>query len=236
MTAITRIFTHLSRAMFGILVLGAASLTSPAAADDDDGKLAIFVVVESGGTVQDQEAVRTTAHHVLAELTELTSRRANRDAEISIILTSAPSSVAWSGTPRTLQKNPQLAMDSIQFRQTCSDLRLAWDQVGLLQQITMPDRSWLIAIGPQIHAGFPCGDDEISLPQPAPLGLKLTDLALNAERVRLLEVHPDQMEVMVSLMRSSGVLQQAHDGALDFNLMDPSRTHAKRGKLLSDTQ
>jgi hypothetical protein len=81
---------------------------------------------------------------------------------------------------------------------------LAWDQVRVTARITMPDEIDLIAIGPAIHAGFPCDQGEriITLPQPAPEGLKLGEIAASARLLRLFNVHPDQDEVYATTSRS----------------------------------
>ncbi|MEE4290044.1 MAG: hypothetical protein V2J14_11775, partial [Erythrobacter sp.] len=124
--------------------------------------------------------------------------------------------------------------DLITFESTCSDLLLAWDQVAVLRDITMPDRFELIGVGPVIHAGFPCdeGPTMITLPQSAPEGLKLGELAAEADLLRLLNIHPDQDEPYAAYLTRRGILARARSGELAFDLMDTARTRASYGHLL----
>ena len=98
----------------------------------------------------------------------------------------------------------------------------------------MPDEYQLIAIGPMIHAGFPCdeGDTTISLPQDVPTDLMLGELASAASVVRLLNVHADQDEVYLDYLRDVGLVERARNGEVDFDLMDAARTRAAHGNIM----
>lgn len=199
-------------------------------------KTAIFVVIENGGVVTDREAAKQTINFVLGELVKLRRRRATRDAEIHIVLSANPTEVSWAGTPQQLFDQGQQVMKLIEFRDTCSDLVLAWSQVSVTTRITMPSVIQLIAVGPMIHAGFPCdeGDTTITLPQQVPVELKFGELAGRASLIRLLNVHADQDEIYLDYLRDAGVMDRARAGVIDFDLMDAARTRAAHGRILED--
>jgi len=199
-----------------------------------DPQSAVFLVIENGGVVTDRDAAKTTTDFVLGEIVKLRRRRATRDTQIHIVLTANPTEVSWSGTAQQLFEQGQTVMDMIEFKDTCSDLSLAWGQVKLTTRITMPDEYQLIAIGPMIHAGFPCdqGDTTISLPQDVPKDLMLGELASAASVVRLLNVHADQDEVYLDYLRDVGLVERARNGEVDFDLMDTARTRAAHGNIM----
>ncbi|ARE41328.1 hypothetical protein RGUI_3187 [Rhodovulum sp. P5] len=197
-------------------------------------KSAIFLVIENGGVVTDREAAIETISFTFGELAQLRRRRATKDTQIHLLLTANPTEVSWSGTPQQLFDQGQHVLELIEFRDTCSDLVLAWDQVRLTARITMPDDIQLVGIGPMIHAGFPCdsGETTISLPQSAPAGLALADLAGQASVVRMVNVHADQDEVYLDYFTDAGLIERARAGAVDFDLMDAARTRAALGHIL----
>lgn len=205
-----------------------------ALAAESESKTAIYLVIENGAVVTDPESSVETIRNVLGELVQLRRKRDLKDSEIAIILTANPTEVTWSGTPGDLYEQGQAVLDLITFKSTCSDLVLAWDQVSVTARITMPDEIDLIAIGPAIHAGFPCdqGEQTITLPQAAPEGLKLGEIAASARLLRLFNVHPDQDEVYADHLAQWGVLDRAKAGELDLDLMDAARTRAAYGRLL----
>lgn len=198
--------------------------------------MAYFIVIENGGTVSDRDAASAAINVTLGELAKLRRSRAKRDAVIHIVTTANPTEVSWSGTPAQLYEQGHTVLEKVAFRDTCSDLELAWEQVYLTAEVSMPDEMRIISIGPMIHAGFPCdqGDRTISLPQPAPKDLKLGDLAERASQLLLLNVHPDQDNIYVALLRDRGVLERAAKGELHFDLMDPARTKASLGRILKE--
>ena len=217
-------------ALAGSAVMAAALAAAPAAHAD------IFIVIENGGTVTDREAAQETIEYVLGEVSELRRRRATRDSPVHILLTASPTEVSWSGTPQSLYEQGHAVMELIRFRDTCSDLVLAWDQAALTARITMPVDLQLIGIGPLIHAGFPCDENTtISLPQGAPKALKLGELAAQASLIRMLNVHADQDAVYLDYFEGFGVLDRVRSGEASFDLMDAARTRARHGQIL-DTE
>lgn len=201
-----------------------------------DERTAIFLVIENGGVVTDRQAAMETVTATLGELVELRRRRSLRDAQISIVLTASPTEIAWSGTPDQLREQGRSVLNLISFLDTCSDLVRAWEQVDLTARISRPDDMMLIGIGPVINAGFPCDQDGglITLPQAVPAEVKLGELGAAASLIRLLNVHPDQDEMIVNDFEASGVMERARGGFTDFDLLDPAQTRARLGSVLKD--
>ncbi len=197
---------------------------------------AVYLVIENGGVVTDREAAMIVTRATLAELVELRRRRETRDAIITIVLTASPTEVAWSGTPDQLIEQAQSVLNLITFRNSCSDLVRAWEQVDLSARISRPDDMILINVGPFVHAGFPCGEGEalITLPQAVPAEVKLGELGNHASLIRLLNVHPDQDEMIVNDLEASGVMERARGGMTDLDLLDPAQTRARIGSLLEE--
>jgi len=193
-----------------------------------------FVVIENGGVITDPEGQMDTARQMLGELTELRRRRATKDSTIHIITSANPTEITWSGTPGQLFEQGGTVLEAIQFRPTCSDLALAWQEVRNNVRITRPDDLRLLQIGPFIHAGYPCdeGDGLITLPQAVPAEVQLGSLAMEASFLRLLNVHADQDEMVLEHLEAAGALERVSAGALDFDLMDRARTTSNLGRLL----
>lgn len=220
-----------------LIALGAFLISASRAwAQGEPNPPAYFVVIENGGTVQAREEMAVNIDFLLGELTELRRRKATKDVQIHIILSANPTEVSWSGTPEQLFAQGLQVKEMITFRDTCSDLMLAWDQVEITARITMPSALNLIAVGPMIHAGFPCDEGEaiIRLPQAVPADLALSDLALEAVGLVLLGVHADQDEVYLDHFRDLGLLERARAGEVSFDLMDMARARAARGRVLED--
>ncbi|AQQ04134.1 hypothetical protein B0E33_11470 [Roseibium algicola] len=197
-------------------------------------EIAIFLVIENGGVVTDRKAAETSINYLLGELVKFRRRRATKHALIHIVLSANPTEVTWSGTPAQLYEQGHTVLELIKFKDTCSDLVLAWEQVELTTRITMPDEIRLIGVGPMINASFPCdeGDTTIKLPQPAPKKLALAELAKKASQITLLNVHADQDAVYLNYLQKAGILRRAKKGEIEFDLMDAARTRAANGKIL----
>jgi hypothetical protein len=197
---------------------------------------AVYLVIENGGVVTDREAAMIVTRATLAELVELRRRRETRDAIITIVLSASPTEVAWSGTPQQLIDQAQAVLNLITFRDTCSDLVRAYEQVDLSAKVSRPDDTILINVGPFIHAGYPCGEGEavITLPQAVPPEVKLGELGNHASLIRFLNVHPDQDEMIVNDLEASGVMERARGGMTDLDLLDPAQTRARIGSLLEE--
>ncbi len=221
-----------STILAGLLALQSVS---PAHAwGDADESPTFFIVIENGGVITDPEGQMTTARQLLGELTELRRRRATKDSTVHIITSANPTEITWSGTPEQLFEQGAHVLEAIQFRPTCSDLSLAWQEVRNNVRITRPDDLRLVQIGPFIHAGYPCdeGDGLITLPQAVPVEVQLGSLAAEASFLRLLNVHADQDEMVLEHLEAAGALERVSAGALDFDLMDRARTTSNLGRLL----
>ncbi|MEM1363321.1 MAG: hypothetical protein AAGF94_16670 [Pseudomonadota bacterium] len=218
------------------LIWGAKAWGQDTPATTSTNPPAVFVLIENGGTVQARDEMSENINFLLGELTQLRRRRATRDTQVHIVLSADPTQVAWSGTPEQLFLQGHEVLDVIAFRDTCSDLVLAWDQIEITARITMPSAIELIQVGPMIHAGFPCdGDDTvIKLPQPVPTDLALADMANEARRLLFIGVHADQDEVYLDHLRDTGALARARSGEVVFDLLDMARARAVRGAFLED--
>lgn len=116
----------------------------------------IFVLFENGGTVpeKDQEAARDTAFHLLHQLTDLRRRKATRNTQIQIILSALPNRIAWSGTPKQLLEQKDDIKALLSFKQTFSDLVMAYEEIETNIKLTQPNDVKLYWIGPTIHVPF----------------------------------------------------------------------------------
>lgn len=206
----------------------------PSGAGDASSDPAYFVVIENGGVVTDREAAQAVINETLGTLSEMRRRRSARNAQIHIILSASPTETAWSGTPAQLYEQGAAVLEVISFRDSCSDLVLAYEQVALTARITRPSEVRLIGIGPFIHAGYPCdqGDTTITLPQPVDAQIKLAEIAAEATFLRLLNVHADQDQMVLDHLDASGVMARIDAGELEFDLLDPARTRAASGAIL----
>lgn len=215
------------------LTVAAALAILPATAKAEK---AVYLMIENGGVVSDVEDAMVTVRAVLAELVELRRRRDTRESIITIVQTASPTEVTWSGTPAQLADQAQEVLNLIAFRNTCSDLVRAYAQVDLSARISRPDDIILINVGPFIHAGFPCGEAEalITLPQAVPAEVMLGELGNRASMIRLLNVHPDQDEMIVNDLEASGVMERARGGMTDLDLLDPAQTRARIGSFLEE--
>ena len=143
----------MERRAFTAAALSATALgLAPGAGAACACKLSLYFVIENGGVIGDAEAAMITIKHALAEATNLRGSRKTRNAEISIVLTANPTQITWSGTPQQLLDNAAAVLELIAFRNTCSDLALAFGQVATTVELTFPDELRLYWIG----AGHPC--------------------------------------------------------------------------------
>lgn len=156
-------------------------------------RTAIFVIVENGGTVTNRDEALETIQYTFGEIIQLRRKREFREAQVYLIFSASPTTVSWAGTPQQLYEQGPAVMELMQFHDSCSDIKLAWEQIGLTAQITMPEDIRLISIGPVINAAFPCDEGEtvITLPQPIPPEIPIGTLAMESSQLRMLNVHPD---------------------------------------------
>ncbi len=225
--------TRLSR-FIAIGIAAVAIVTAaPATAKNMRGP-AIIVLVENGGTVEDQEHQIKTVTHLLGQLTTLQRRRATRDAQISIVLSASPNKVTWSGTPEQLKEQGQKVLDLITFKPTFSDLVMAWKQIDTTLKLSMPDSYRLYWIGPGIHVPFQEATEElqIKVPQEIDPALLAGVLAQGSEVFKAYNIHPDQDEIYLHYFDAQGVMERARAGQMEFILMDPAQTEANLDKLL----
>lgn len=196
----------------------------------------IFVVIENGGTVpeKDQTHAINTALNLLQQITALARRKATRDAQVHFIFTAAPNRLAWSGTPAQLLEQAQRIKEMISFKQSFSDLVMAFDQVKTTIDLSGADQVRLYMIGPFIHVPFQKSDApiDIHLPQAVPPTIALPDFLDRIHVLKFMNVHDDQDMELLSYLRMHGVTQRAQQGALEFSLKGTAQTKAALHDLL----
>jgi hypothetical protein len=224
-----RIITTLLIIAYSVLTPPPASAKRPSAPE-----LAIFVLIENGGSVTDTKAAKQTTKHLLGQLTTLKRRRATKNAQIYIILSALPNRITWSGTPQMLLDQASDVLKLVTFKPTFNDLVLAFNQINTTVQLTLPDEYRLYWIGPTIHVPFSTSNENvrIKVPQEIPVELKFSELALKASVVKLYGVHPDQDEILLKHIIATGIRKRARTNKLDFELMGPAPTAAHLKDLL----
>ena len=198
---------------------------------------AIFVLIENGGTVAENEQgdAKDSALHLFQQLTKLERRKATRSAQIHIVLSASPNRIAWSGTPSQLLAQANDVKNIITFKPSFSDLVMAFEQIETTINLTQPDDIRLYWIGPVIHVPFQVSGDkpiDVSVPQEIPSELALFDFADRLSVLRIMRVHPDQDQVLQAYLASIGVLKRARSGGLDFSLLGIAQTKSRLKTLL----
>lgn len=199
-------------------------------------EIAIFVLIENGGSVaaEDQAHASNTALHVLQQLTKLSRRKATRDAQVHIILTAQPNTVAWSGSPAQLLAQADEVKNLLTFTSSFSDLVLAYEQIETTINLSSPDDVRLYAIGPFIHVPFQTSNAaiNITLPQAVPSALALPRFMHDLSVLKFMNVHDDQDQVLLSYLSAMGVLGRARQGDMDFALKGAAQTKSSLNDLL----
>lgn len=197
---------------------------------------AIFVLLENGGSIseEDQHDASDTALNLLQQLTDLQFRKATRDTQINLVLTTNPNKITWSGTPEQLAVQALQVKELIAFRQTFSDLVMAYEQIETTIAVSQPDQVGLYHIGPFIHVPFQSTDDpiDISLPQDVPGALALPRFLNRLSVLRYMNVHDDQDMVLFTYLTSIGLNSRVGNGELNFSLRGKAQTQANLTDLL----
>ena len=197
---------------------------------------AIFVLIENGGTIlsEEQEDALNVSLHLLQQLTKLGRRKASQNTQIHILLSALPNRISWSGTPRQLLEQAEHVKNLITFRQTFSDLVMAFEQIETTINLTQPDSVQLYWIGSAINVPFQ--DDksliEVKVPQEVPANLALGNFASRLKTLKIMRVHPDQDKMLQAYLSSIGILKRAKSGDLDFALLGNAQTSSRIKNLL----
>ena len=194
----------------------------------------IYVLIENGGTVSsdDQESMQNTALNLLHQLTTLTRKSTTRHAQIHLVLTAKPNTIAWSGTPGQLSEQAGLVKSLITFNPTFSDLVMSFEHIQTNIHLTQSDRVRLYWIGPAIHAGY--SDDSeitITLPQKLP-DLALSSFAQKLTHFKAYNIHADQITMMQNTLSAYGLIDRARAGHVALTLLGTAQTKANLSKLL----
>ena len=196
----------------------------------------IFVIIENGGTVadSDQAHATNTALHLLQHITALSRHKATRNAQVHLILTATPNRLAWSGTPTQLLEQAPHIKELMSFKQSFSDLVMAFEQVETTVTLSGVDKVRLYIIGPFIHVPFQNSDApiDIHLPQAVPPTLALPNILDHIHVLKFMNVHDDQDMELLNYLRSIGVMARAQQGALEFSLKGTAQTKAALNDLL----
>ena len=197
---------------------------------------AIFVLIENGGTVmqEDQGEALNTALHLFQQLTTLGRRKATKDTQIHIVLSAMPNRIAWSGNPDQLMAQAEDVKNLIIFKPSFSDLVMAFEQIETTVNLSQPDAIRIYWIGTTIHVPFQNTDDQIDVevPQDVPSNLALARLSNRLSALKIMRVHPDQDHVLQAYLASLGILERARKGDLDFSLLGEAQTKSRLKTLL----
>ena len=216
------------------LFLSACGQTPPA--PQEQPPEAIYVLIENGGTVteEEREDAMDTALQLLQQITTLARRKATRKAQVHIVLSASPNRIAWSGTPGQLLEQAQDVKNLIVFKPSFSDLVMAFEQIETTLKLSRDQPVRLYWIGSTVHVPFQKTDEEIEVkvPQPVPAGLALAHFAERLSVLKIMRVHPDQDQVLQDYLLSIGVLERSYTGELDFALLGEAQTRSQLRALL----
>lgn len=197
---------------------------------------AIFLLIENGGTIADseQDDANDTVLHLMQQLISLTHHKATRSTQINLVLTATPNRIAWSGSAQQLLEQANDVKALIEFKQSFSDLVMAFDQIQTTINLTNPSTIRLYWIGPAIHVGFQNSTNdgiEITVPQAIP-ELALPNFADKLTHLKMYRIHNDQDDVLEAYLSINGLIKRAHNGSLDFALFGAAQTKSNLKDLL----
>lgn len=219
-----------------ILVLVLAACGEQTAPTPPHKTEAIFVLIENGGTVmeEDQGEALNTALHLFQQLTTLGRRKATKNTQIHIVLSAMPNRIAWSGNPDQLMAQAEDVKNLIVFKPSFSDLVMAFEQIETTFNLSQPDAIRIYWIGTTIHVPFQNTDDpiDVEVPQDVPSNLALARLSNRLSALKIMRVHPDQDHVLQAYLASLGFLERARKGDLDFSLLGEAQTKSRLKTLL----
>ena len=206
-----------------------APLTPPLSEDT-------IVLIETGGTIDEahyDEALNASLN-LLQQLTTFSRRKATRNTQIHIVLSSLPNRIAWSGTAEQLSAQAAQVKELIKFKKSFSDLVMAFDQINTTINLTQPDRVRLYWIGTTINVPFQETNAPINVevPQEVPTNLALAKFADRLSVLKIYRVHADQDQIFQAYLGSLGILARAKRGEIDFTLMGDAQTKSHLNSLL----
>ncbi len=196
----------------------------------------IFILFENGGTITEKEQpdALNTMLNLLQQISDLDKRKATRSAQINIVLSALPNRIAWSGTPRQLLEQVSEIKELLTFRNSFSDLVMAFEQIQTTISLTQPDDIRLYWIGSTLHVPFQNSDQpiEVHVPQAVPNNLALPLFSDRLSVLKIFRAHEDQDQILQTYLGSHGVLKRARDGSLDFSLLGAAQTKSNLSDLL----
>ena len=130
----------------------------------------------------------------------------------------------------------ELIKNLIIFKPSFSDLVVAFEQIETTINLTQPDTARLYWIGPCINVPFQPGKGknhiEVQVPQEVPSELALANFADRLTTLKIMRVHPDQDQSLLTYLSSIGILKRAKTGDLDFALLGEAQTRSRLKNLL----
>ncbi|MBV1952635.1 MAG: hypothetical protein KUG64_10640 [Cycloclasticus sp.] len=196
----------------------------------------IFILFENGGTItgEEQPDALNTMLNLLQQISDLDKRKATRNTQVNIVLSALPNRIAWSGTPRQLLEQVSELKGLLTFKNSFSDLVMAFEQIQTTINLTQPDDIRLYWIGSTIHVPFQNSSEviQVEVPQAVPNNLALPLFSDRLSVLKAYRVHEDQDQILQTYLGSHGILKRSRDGSLDFSLLGAAQTKSNLSDLL----
>lgn len=208
------------------------------AADHASANEAIFMMLETGASMQDeahQADAINSIHHLLDQAAALSKRRKTRDTEIVIIASHKPHTILWSGTTKQLKMELHTVADLIEFHpKGFSDLSRAYQLVETTVNLRGLSKIKIINVGSFINIPYSKkgGNIVVNLPQEIPKDLALTRLAPKITSLTLLNVRSAQKVTLEYYLAQSGFLERKANGSMTLNVFGHAETKNNLNKLL----
>ncbi len=197
---------------------------------------AVFLLFENGGSVpaNHQEEAFNTALHLLQQFTHFADRKATQGIQINLVTSALPNRIAWSGTAKQLREQVDNVKAILTFKQSFSDIGMAFETIGTTIDIQQPTHVSLYTIGPFVNVPFQDIETEIEVkvPQAIPSDLALPDFLNRLTTLKIYRVHPDQVPTLNAYLTANGVQSRASKGMLDFTLLGEAQTRSNLNNLL----
>ncbi len=215
---------------------GGENTPAPVIVDQPPKTKSVFVLFENGGSVPAEEHADAldTMLHLLQQLSELGKRKATRETQINLITTALPNRIAWSGNARQLMEQAESIKAILEFKQSFSDIGMAFETINTTINIQRPDSVQLYTIGPFIDVPFQKTSEaiDVQVPQPIRSDLALPDFLDRLSILKFYRVHPDQIPMLNSYLAMQGVQSRAAKGDLEFVLLGAAQTRSNLTNML----
>ncbi len=225
-------------AIFAVLMFrsGEQAPAPIAPVSTEEKSKSVFVLFENGGSVpadEQAEAVQT-ALHLLQQLSDLGKRKATREVQINLITSALPNRIAWSGNAHQLLEQAQSVKDILSFKESFSDIGMAFDTIKTTIDIQRPGSVQLYTVGPFINVPFQNTDQpiDVQVPQAIKIDLALTQFIDRLSVLKFYRVHPDQIPELNRYLTANAVQSRVVKGEIDFSLLGAAQTRSNLNDLL----